>query len=81
MSETQVPEDEDEDVTFPSESDGEVTAPTDDDSAVQEIARSHPSAGSDSEPEGVEQQDNTEGTERAADGGPGAGVDYAGSGY
>ena len=48
--------------------------------SVEEIARQHPSAGDDSEPEGVEQEGNTEGDERAEDGGPGAGVDYAGSG-
>lgn len=55
--------------------------PDDADQSVQEIARSHPSAGDDSEPEGVEQRGNTEGDERAADGGTGAGEDYAGSGF
>jgi hypothetical protein len=48
--------------------------------SVEEIARQHPSAGDDSQVEGAEQADNTEGEETAADGGPGAGEDYAGSG-
>jgi len=54
---------------------------SEEDLRVEEIARQHPSAGDDSEVEGVEQEGNTEGDERAADGGPGAGEDYAGSGY
>jgi hypothetical protein len=48
--------------------------------SVEEIARQHPSAGDGDQVEGVEQVDNTEGDETAADGGPGAGEDYAGSG-
>lgn len=76
---TETPTPEDQDVT--SMSDEKVTAPSEGDVAVQEIARSHPSAGSDTDPEGVEQEDNTERTEGAADGGTGAGVDYAGSGF
>lgn len=76
MTQTPTPDD---DVT--SMSDEEVTAPSEGDTAIEEIARSHPSAGSESDPEGEEQEDNTEGVERAADGGPGAGVDYAGSGF
>jgi hypothetical protein len=54
---------------------------SEEDQRVEEIARHHPSAGDDSEVEGVEQEGNTDGDERAADGGPGAGEDYAGSGY
>ena len=76
---TETPTPDDQDVT--SMTDEEVTAPTEGDAAVQEIARSHPSAGTDSDLEGVEQEDNTEDPDHAADGGPGAGVDYAGSGY
>lgn len=49
--------------------------------SVEEIARQHPSAGDDSQLEGEEQVNNTEGDERAEDGGPGAGEDYGGSGY
>jgi len=48
--------------------------------SVEEIARQHPSAGDSSQVQGVEQEGNTEGEERAEDGGPGAGEDYAGSG-
>lgn len=48
--------------------------------SVEEIARQHPSAGDDSQVEGNEQSDNTDGETSAADGGPGAGEDYAGSG-
>jgi hypothetical protein len=48
---------------------------------VEELARTHPSAGDGSEVEGAEQEGNTEGDERAADGGTGAGEDYSGSGY
>ena len=47
--------------------------------SIEEIARQHPSAG-ESEPEGAEQVGNTDADEAAADGGPGAGEDYAGSG-
>lgn len=76
MSETATPDDGD--VT--SMSDEQVTAPSEADKAVQEIARSHPSAGDDSEVEGVQQEGNTSAEEQAGDGGTGAGGDYAGSG-
>jgi hypothetical protein len=54
---------------------------SDESARVEELARTHPSAGDGSEVEGVEQEGNTEGDERAADGGTGAGEDYSGSGY
>jgi len=75
---TETPTPEDDDVTSMS---GEVTAPSEGDKAVQEIARSHPSAGSDSDPQGAEQEQNTEGSERAGQDEAGAGADYAGSGF
>lgn len=53
---------------------GAITAPDPEDHKVEEIARSHPSAGGD-DAQGVEQQGNTEGEESS-----GAGEDYAGSG-
>jgi hypothetical protein len=55
--------------------------PDQDDKKIEEIAKSHPSAGDDSQVEGVEQEDNTADDEQAADGGTGSGVDYAGSGF
>jgi hypothetical protein len=58
---------------------GAITAPDPEDHKIEEIARAHPSAGGD-EAQGVEQGGNTEGDEHAADGGTGAGEDYAGSG-
>jgi hypothetical protein len=54
---------------------------SDEDARVEEIARTHPSAGDGTQVEGEEQKGNTEGDERAEDGGPGAGEDYAGSGF
>jgi hypothetical protein len=54
---------------------------SDEGARVEELARKHPSAGDGSEVEGAEQEGNTEGDERAADGGTGAGEDYSGSGY
>ena len=54
---------------------------SDEGARVEELARQHPSAGDGSEVEGTEQEGNTEGDERAADGGRGAGEDYSGSGY
>ncbi|MET0694746.1 MAG: hypothetical protein ABWY56_12510 [Propionibacteriaceae bacterium] len=51
------------------------------DAEIIATASKHPSAGDGSEAEGLEQEGNTEGDEHAADGGTGAGEDYAGSGY
>lgn len=51
------------------------------DKSVEEIASHHPSAGDAADVEGEEQEGNLEGDEHAEDGGPGAGEDYAGSGF
>ncbi len=48
---------------------------------VEEIALRHPSAGDAADVEGQEQEGNLENDEHAEDGGPGAGEDYAGSGF